>query len=331
MNRSNCKTNDSEPFADAFFRHYFPDWDTQPLLRIRQVLAFIALSVLVLGTVANTATLPTLWRYRGLRFSTKLFFCGIAIGDFIGMPLNMTIVWYILQYAHNFLNDVVILCRTYLFVTQTFLGLSLFSFAAVATERLLMVIVPNKMRSANVKRYTAVVMACLAGLALLSSIFNLSYDIGDNCLCSFTGPVELLIFNYYMMNSLIIFVICQVLVTGIALYRIIKKRQVVINNEDSINDTNCPKNASLTPFKMAMAAGIFQSACLLPYVLLLVRYLVLPPGQFLISEGADLLLYIAATLSLSINFAGNFFVYILVSRGFRRSFLFLLTSRRSDS
>ena len=96
------------------------------------------------------------------------------------------------------------------------------------------------------------------------------------------------------------------------------KPQVPVANDSAFSN--------IVPLKMSIVVGVFQCFGAIPQFIITCLYFTGDGKSFLISEGADFLLYIAVYVLLSANYGVNFFIYSVTCRGFRQCCFSLLTS-----
>lgn len=314
------------PPTVSFRYFFFPNWDQPPLLQFRKALAVLAFLLLVVGFIGNILTFFTLWRYQSLRISTRIFFFGIACGDLLGMPLHMFYVWYHLQFAKNFANDSNLLCTAYVGLAHWGMTMSWCCLATVAVERFLLVWLPQKMRGAKPKRYAVAGLLLNLFLSGLVGLANFGYAITEDCICVFVLPNILNQIRNAYLHLLYTVVAGQVIFSGLALKRILGRRNLSVRPQSE--EENKAFLRKLSPVKMSLAVGLSQCVSILPYALFLIKDLALGYNKFLISAGTDLLLYDVALIFLTANFGANFFIYCLVSHGFKTSFFSLFRRKR---
>lgn len=329
MSSSVRSSNDSCPTIDevwkklpedTYYRNfYFHNWNKEPLLTNRKILAGFTMLIIIVGTLGNISTFPTLYRFRSLRSSTRIFFFSIAICDVFGMPIHMMYIWYSLQYAENFANYNIFWCSAYVFAAQLLMGISWISLAAVAVERFLLVSAPQKMRMANPKSYAIVVECGCVVLSLMAAMANAGFTISKDCICIFTMSLGLMNVTRVFQIFFYLIVVFQLFFSGTSLWRILAKRNAKVQPGKTATAA-ASSGTSLQPVMMALTVGLFQSLSMVPYLLHLVKEFILGGRTFLFSAGVDLLYFHGSIVSMTCNFAFNFFIYLIVCRGFRDSF-----------
>lgn len=334
MNNASCKIDWNASalvlLTDPFTRHEYPQWNTQPLLSARISLSIFCLIILIVGGFCNALTLLTLWRYRSLRHSTRMFFLGTAFGDLFCMPLYISYLWYILHYGSDFLKTVPFLCKTHLMACQFFESISLLNLATVLTERYLLVKYPLKMRVATTQRKydLKIVMLIIVCISFIMTFYNFGYGIDVSCLCSYNWPWQFLQLGTYFLNAVYFYVMCIAFFSSISVYRALRVRvhTVAFQNPE---ETNSPYS-SLVPLKMSIVVAVIQCFSAIPQFILSSLYFTSDPDDFLVSEGADFLIYISALMLLGANYGVHFFIYCGTCRGFRencRSFFVSLSAQ----
>lgn len=328
MNSSSCPSpvNVSAILKVVLIPFYYPDWNLTPLFQLRMMMSGITMVLLIVGTVGNVLTIMTLVRYRSLKFSTRILFFVMAVADVAAYSLSMVAIWYTFQYADNFLHYSTFVCAGVQVFRMFMLAISWISLAAVAIERFLMVSFPQRMRTANAKFYSVIMLLIILFFSALWTIQMFFFKVGDLCVCTYYGPISIAIFINYYSYALYFLVLGQIFFSAFSLRRILRKRNMAVQPGKTASSAGGTKS----PIMMTFAVGSFQFACTLPMMMWYMKVIFLNRKTNLISVGADLFVENVLISISSMNFGSNFFLYLATCRGFRVSFLSYLPIKRRE-
>lgn len=311
--------------AKAFYEDfYFPGWDMAPLRPLRAFMSVLAMLLMVAGSAGNLLTLVALWRYRGLRASTRLFFVVIAAADTVCFPMYSSVWWYIFTFARNFFHDSAFLCNVFPSFSLLFMFFSWCSLAAVALERFLLVSMPQKMRATNAKKYGVVNIAVVAVVSFIGSARYWGYAIDDNCICIYGWPPLFLEIIQSFMYVVYVLVMGQIFFSAFALRQVLKKRQRAVQPGKSGERST----GTMTPVIMIFAVGSFQFVTTLPLLVWLALEFIFGHEKTLLTKGVDAFIKNTVYVAMSLTFGSNFYIYMLSSRGFRTAFFSYLPMKR---
>lgn len=315
----------SLPPQAVYEEFHFPDWDKAPLLQLRIFMSIFTMSLTIIGSIANILTLLTLWRYRSLRVSTRMFFSFMAITDAACFPQYGIKFWHVFYYARNYIHDYEYLC-SFQFCLMTILTCSSWScLAVVAIERFLLVYIPQKMRRVNPKKYAVAMLIAVCCLSFFAAARHLGYGISKDCICVYHWPMILIRVTQSFFYLLYIFVIGQVFFSAFSLRRILTKRRIAVEPGKSGESRS---QSTMTPVIMTFAVGVFQFLASLPFILWLSKEFILGQNNPLFSKGVDIFIKKTINFIMLTNFGSNFFIYFFSSRSFRASFLSYLPIRK---
>lgn len=302
------------------------EWNRSPILKMRKTASILFITLFIVGNLGNLATFVTLVRYHTLRFSTRLFFFGVAIGDLVGFFVGFLPIWYTLQSGKSLIDNSKFLCFIYLPVVRFCLGLSSCNISAVIWERFLMIKFTEKMLTMNHKRYSPVVATAAVLIASIVAAPNVGYGIHENCSCVYQGPAffENLSIYFLFLNSFGIMITATS--TAIMIYCAMKKRYMI---ENLRRVSSSEGSNALVIYKMAICVCFCKSITLIPSIIITCLKIFSHHDDPLITEGADALLFNFMRGLILLNFGTNFFNYILVGRGFRKAFLDALPCRKT--
>lgn len=230
-------------------------------------------------------------------------------------------MWYTFQFAADMTKAAGFLCSVYHFISNWAMVTSYMSLAAIAVERCLLVAFPQKMRTSNPKLYGAIVIVILVFISLGGTFTNLGYVITEDCVCLFVWPPFFMKLRYYCLYMIYTIVVGNIFISVFALWRILSKQTSKVKSSESSD--------AMAAVKMALAVGLFQMLCIMPYILYNVKVMIMGLSNYLISEGSDQLIQNICLMILTLNFGANFYIYMIVCRGFRESFQTFLPKRRN--
>ena len=159
--------------------------DTSPIFGAQWLIILAVPVIVLLGTLGNLLSMAILLRPRFRKLNVNIYLFSLAIADTVFLWTNsLTRVFIKLSLGVNYSTYSLQACQAYVFILYTSKCLSAWFIVAVTIERLLVVMIPFKMkRSSSRKRAVIVgvvltVLAC-AVFAFVPTLYTVSWDEQD--------------------------------------------------------------------------------------------------------------------------------------------------------
>ena len=307
------------------FRNFTTSWKQSPFVNARRVMSVLIIFFVTLGCIGNVLCLLTTIRWEIKRFSTKFFFCIIAVCDLFSFPVNMAYVWTLFTYNIIPENHSQIVCKAFRFTINHLSMTSWWALMFVSIERFLLVVAPNRMRVVSQKIIFLSVIAFLALEVLLISILSVFLDFRlDGCVCVFYGSQwRYLVFMLLGILTNLIMPIQAIVSSAILIYVLWRKSQRV----GDVNHRQNSDSLSLTPFKICAGLTVSQFVFMISFGIISFMHRL---GSLSHVDGGLLgFVYWTTYLLFFMAFGSNFFFSFAISRQFRRTALEMLHVIRS--
>lgn len=296
-------------------RSFTTAWNQPSFLKSRRVMTVVIAVIALIGVIGNILCIFTMFRMELKRFSSKFFFCVIAVCDFISFPLNMSYLWILFTYNIVPDNHSRIVCKLFRTANQMTSMTSWWVLTFISIERFLLVFAPNRMRS-SVRSQKIIASLIVLGLdVLLFSLmsFYLEFEIID-CTCTFQGSSirNGILVGFGILSY--VFISIQAISSSSILVYVLWKRS---NRVAEANSSNRDSSFSLAPFQISAGIGIMQFLSTLPVALLYVQGLQNRLDNT--DRGTMGFTYWTSYFIFFTTFGTNFYVSLATSRRFRQT------------
>ena len=270
--------------------------------------------ILILGTIGNILCLLTMLRLEIKRFSTKFFFLVISVSDLISFPINMAYVWTMFTFNTIPEDHSEILCKTFRFVTYSLTLVSWWVLMFISIERVLLVFVPNRMRTASQKTLAPLAVVLLTVTTVVICSVFLEFRI-VNCTCVFLG--KRLHYQIFAITSIASYVLItgQAILSSCILWYELKRRASRVGDVDNERHS---ETFSLAPFKISAGIGASQFFSMLPFFAIYAKAVY---GSISLSGGTISFLFWSTFTLFFANFGANFYISAAISKRFRKTTL----------
>lgn len=265
--------------------------------------------LLVFGSVGNILTMVVVAAYKTMRPSSRCLFVLLAVSDEMALVLAETRYWIIAYSKTDIRNLNGATCKIHTFFTYSFMNLSTWFLCLISLERLCLTYFPLSNHPFNQTRDFRIIIFATILTNCVKNTFYLSQEYTDGkCLAITFGSHFAL-----EMTDLIFFTIpflVMLIATCMTLGKILRQNNKVSSDEHPSSLNGRLRCATM----MLVGIVILQLICGFPGYLITVLYLDQAIGN-ISKETVFLLLTLMV-----INNAANFYVYIILARGFRKRF-----------